>query len=243
MKKHTSVFLFYVRNKTYKVLLILAAMAAVSIGGFVGLGFLDAPIFGGNHGDLFLGGIAALGYAGCIFSCTELPSAKSKSGYTLQRLQITEREALVWDALTNLPVFLAFYATQLLILCTVAKLYAAAPGYLQGEQGIVTAFYRNATLHGMLPLSEKGLWIRNLLFMVVSGVECACSSLNFRAGRKLLDSSIYPTGIIVLRFPVELGRETYFFPLIIVAVGIYSFISTFLLAHNGKRRENDETTG
>lgn len=240
MKKHSSVLMFFVQNKIYKVLFVLLAMSVVSILGFRYSGFTHAPVFGANHGDWFLGGICLLGYAGCVLSCTEFSSAKSKRLYIYQRLRISEREILLWDMMTSILIFLVFYAVEIIILCTAAGMYAAAPGYTQGEQGMIAAFYRSSFLHGMIPMAERGLWIRNILYAIVTGTECACSSLNLRHNSRMLSTSFCLAAVVALRFPAEVGRESYIFTVIIVAVAIFSFVRTYKRSHNGKRRQEDE---
>lgn len=241
MKKHFSVILFMLKKKLYKVLLVLLVMGLVSLLGFHFLGFTKASAFGMGNGSLFLEMISLLGYIGCILSCADLFSSKSHIAYTYQRLRISQREVILWDILTSMMMFFLFYAAQILILCLAAKDYTSLTGYQQGPQGIIAAFYRDSFLHGMLPLAEGRLWIRNIFYLMVSGCECARLSLCAQKQNKGNIGSAVLFAAMLVQFPAELGKSALELPFLILLVEIFLVGMMFMQAHNGKRRkEADE---
>ena len=239
MRKHSSVFILLIRNKIYRVLFILLSMSAVSILGFRFSGFMDAPMFGENYGTWFLGVTCLLGYVGCVISCTEFASAKCKSAYTYQRLRVSEREILLWNVLTNMLIFFVLYGTEIIILGILAKMYAAAPGYVQGEQGIIAAFYRSAFLHGMIPMAESGLWIRNILLVPVVSILCSCASVDMRYNSKPPILIFFLEIILVLCIPSDPGQGSYLLTACGMIAAIFLLVDRCVRSHNGKRRSED----
>ena len=239
MRKHSSVFILLIRNKIYRVLFILLGMSAVSILGFRFSGFMDAPMFGEYYGTWFLGATCLLGYVGCVISCTEFASAKSRSAYTYQRLRVSEREILFWDVLTNMLIFFVLYGTEIIILGILAKMYAAAPGYVQGEQGIIAAFYRSAFLHGMIPMAESGLWIRNILLVPAVSILCSCASVDMRYNSKPPILIIFLEIILVLCIPSDPGQGSYLLAICGIIASISRLVDRWVRSHNGKRRGED----
>lgn len=239
MRKHSSVFILLIRNKIYRVLFILLAMSAVSILGFRFSGFMDAPMFGEYYGTWFLGATCLLGYVGCVISCTEFASAKSRRAYTYQRLRVSEREILFWDVLTNMLIFFVLYGTEIIILGILAKMYAAAPGYVQGEQGIIAAFYRSAFLHGMIPMAESGLWIRNILLVPAVSILCSCASVDMRYNSKPPILIFFLEIILVLCIPSDPGQGSYLLAICGMISAISLLVNRWVRSHNGKRRGED----
>lgn len=239
MRKHSSVFILLIRNKIYRVLFILLGMSAVSILGFRFSGFMDAPMFGEYYGTWFLGATCLLGYVGCVISCTEFASAKSRRAYTYQRLRVSEREILFWDVLTNMLIFFVLYGTEIIILGILAKMYAAAPGYVQGEQGIIAAFYRSAFLHGMIPMAESGLWIRNILLVPVVSILCSCASVDMRYNSKPPILIFFLEIILVLCIPSDPGQGSYLLAICGIIASISRLVDRWVRSHNGKRRGED----
>lgn len=99
MRKHLSVFALCIRAKLWKLLLTLAAAAGISTAAFFVLGLERAWGNGGGPGILALRILFALSYIAVMITCFSPDTKRVKTCYFLQRLQISERAFLLWDAL------------------------------------------------------------------------------------------------------------------------------------------------
>lgn len=239
MRKHLSVFMFCIQNKIYHMMSILVFMAVVSIAGFQLFGFSKANVFGANKGDLFLACIFLAAYVRCVLCCLFIPGKKSTCGYTLQRLRISERSVFCWDALTNSLCFLLLWMAEIIIVYVLAMWYQHTPTYTQGAQGILLACYRSTFLHGLIPMAETGIWLRNLLYVICTGILCAYLTLNIRYRQKILFGTIAVLPFIALKFPVAVGAELYMFPVIVALITVAAVAGAMTTAHTGKRKAEE----
>ena len=136
MRKHLSVFALCIRAKLWKLLLTLAAAAGISTAAFFILGLERAWGNGGGPGILALRILFVLSYIAVMITCFSPDTKRVKTCYFLQRLQISERAFLLWDALAAALCFLLFYCAQILTVFGLACVYQRSAGYALGPQGV-----------------------------------------------------------------------------------------------------------
>ena len=211
MQKHISVFGFYIRSSIYRVLLILLLMVLAVTGVFlfefheemaryyelleqVALGNAEAAYLARPE-KLFdtrlilvlfeLANIAVtimLVLPGCEF--------KSKTTYTIKRLQVGERAWFFWQVLCSVMTYLLVYAAQLAVIIGLSQYYVNhVPAELVGNQSIFLMFYRSELLHSLLPLSDIQIWIRNILLLL--GFSFAVAGYSYQQRRKKHPMALY----------------------------------------------------
>lgn len=158
MRKHLSVFALCIRAKLWKLLLTLAAAAGISTAAFFILGLERAWGNGGGPGILALRILFVLSYIAVMITCFSPDTKRVKTCYFLQRLQISERAFLLWDALAAALCFLLFYCAQILTVFGLACVYQRSAGYALGPQGVFLMLARDSFLHGLLPFGESVIW-------------------------------------------------------------------------------------
>ena len=184
MKKHISVFGLFARSSACSVLVILILLCAFEILSFH-IQLQDALDTYGATGEmpplermfsyastdvLFKGALVLVTLVLCLPGC----SFKSRTGYTLCRLSVSERATFFHQAVYNVLIYLVLMATQLTVAYGLARYYIAmAPAECISNQTLVLAFYRSEFLHSLLPLEDVGLWVRNGLLLLSLGLAAA----------------------------------------------------------------------
>lgn len=205
MKKHLSVFGLFARSSIYRVLGILGLMCVAEIGLFT-LKFAGEAsaeyvgrfehYIGISRIELCLGIAFVLITASLCLTGTEFGS---RVGYTIRRLQISERAVFYHQAIFNSVVYILLWAVQIGLLYGLSAWYTATvPSEFANNQSIFLAFYRDSFLHTLLPLSEVMLWIRNLLLVITLGF--ASAEFPFIQRRKRYSTFIVPVVIYLLLF-------------------------------------------
>ena len=151
---------------------------------------------------------------------------------------------LLWSGVCNALCFACVWCVQLMASVGAAALHAADARYAEGAQGIFVDFYRSEFLHGLLPLADGYLWVRNVVFVLALGVLTAYMQLGLRrknGGRRL--ALVVLTGLMLLVLPVGFGsgRTAGILQSVaaLFAAGICGYLG-FLQAHNGKEGPEDE---
>lgn len=211
MRRYISLLALVVRGTIYKVTCLLLGLAAVQTALFYRLYRLSpegqpaalediisrsgVPL---AAGAAFLLLCALLCLSGCEFS-------GSKLSYTLRRLAVREEiTALIWACYYTLCFFL-FWVAQAMTALWLCRLYTllADPVYWS-QQTAFLAFYRDDFLHGLLPLEETSVYVRNLCLAAGPGLSAACFSLKQRRGQKSWAFLVLAAMTAVL-FPREIG--------------------------------------
>ena len=190
MKQHSSVFCLMVRSTFYKVLLLLGAATVVEAAVFILL-MLHGPTADGFGPEQILqqGRIAwifgAVMVLMTLLLCRTGMEKDAKTGYTLQRLSISERWVFFWQSSYNTLCYLLLLLWQILTVMLLCMLYArlAPPEYVTG-QTVFLAFYRSAFLHALLPFEEGALWVKNALLVLSLGIASARYPMALRHGSK-----------------------------------------------------------
>ena len=178
-----------------------------------------------------------------MITCFSPDTKRVKTCYFLQRLQISERAFLLWDALAAALCFLLFYCAQLLTVFGLACVYQRSAGYALGPQGVFLMLARDSFLHGLLPFGESVIWTRNILYMVCAGLSCAAASLA-RRNRNRGGTPMFALVFIISRMPVTLGEgdASCLWLAVVLIVTAIGFGLALTAAHNGKRKEDDDET-
>ena len=122
---------------------------------------------------------------------------KEKTNYTLRRLGVTPQKSFYLHAVHNTLCFLILWAAELLVAIALCLVFRAARPELWENQSMLLAFYRRPFLHGLLPLGDWYLYIKNILWCAIFGELTATSRNPF--------SCIPLASCLALIFPVEMG--------------------------------------
>lgn len=177
MRKYLSYFMLLARCSIWRITGILLAMAAIETGLFryslqntmahVGM---DARLPMGFESVLKNSyAVFAFAAAFCLFVLVlgdMFASKKSRSDYTLDRLQISKPCIIALQSVYNFLCFGMLLAAQALLLWGMFCLYrAAAPAQLLSDQAFFLACFRSNFVSAVIPLSNPIRIIRNIVLM------------------------------------------------------------------------------
>lgn len=210
MKKHLSVFMLMARSSIYKIFGLFALTAAVE--GVLFWLTLRRDFAYGSFGlelvveDSHISWVFGAGFLlmTLLLSLTGC-EGKSRCGYTLRRLSVSERWVFVWQCVYNVLCYLLLWAVQILTAIALCRLYEAkaAPEYVSG-QTVFLAFYRSDFLHSLLPFEETVFWVRNAVFAVTLGICAARFPMAQRKGKRFTELIVLACGVLGL-FSREIG--------------------------------------
>lgn len=235
MMKILSVFALYVRSSFYKIIVLLSLMTAGQIlffyrklsgalnayagmeinttetGSFIRLeDMFSAPY-------LWIAAAAFLLITVCL--CLGGTAFGARTGYTMQRLGVSERGTFFCQAGYNLLVYLLFWAWEAVLCYGLCRVYCTlAPGAFVSVQSTALAFYRCSYLHALLPLSDIAGWACNFLWVLTLSVSSA--AFPFFQRRGTFSSEIVLAVIVVLSAFRYEAAGTYQFFMTVVLVGM-----------------------
>mgnify|MGYP007099011071 CR=1 FL=1 len=241
MKKLASVFALYCRHSVLLLLLVFLALAAADLAGFYLLGGSAMPSFSGDSFGQFVLIAFFAAFWLCVAALLAPYNTRARYGYTLQRLQISERTAFFLHIACNALCIFCLYAFQIVLLWLLSRLYQSGAGYAEGVQGVYVDFYRSAYLHSLLPLGEWLIWLRNLVYVLTAGILTAYMPLGMRCRAKSSAAAILLCNTFTLRFKIELGGSAFCIIQILGAAflaGVF-LVMAFGMLHDGVRRAED----
>ncbi|MBQ8637809.1 MAG: hypothetical protein IJ468_01420 [Lachnospiraceae bacterium] len=214
-----SILMLFSRGVIYKLLLLLAAMAAVQTTLFclvyrAGMRLEDTMrgysleyVLACSRVEWVCGiGFLLLTVILCLQGC----EFSSKSHYTMGRLSVSESRISWLRSGFHCCCYFLFLAMQVLILYGICRLYLwmiAADGYdVIGDQTIMLAFWRSPFLHSLLPVGESSRMLRNLLLIAALGFGSARVPDCQRSGQRCI-AIIILTGLTLLFFCDEMGNR------------------------------------
>lgn len=250
MKKYISVFSLFVRSSIYKIIPLFLATGAVQFIMFyrklntllqwdnTSLGI--EPIL--EEGKLALIACIAMIVAAVILSRIGCEYS-SKTGYSIRRLNVSERKVLVCQGAFNCLVYTVFIMFEFILSLIIFQFYCkemsdvnlAHPGFIS-NQTFFLAFYRSDFLHSLLPLSDYLRFIRNALYIVSLGFSLAAFPYLQRR-KKICFEAIFLTLFVALTFFdnwEEVGTEIFY---ICVALCITAF-AVYRIKTKGADYEN-----
>ena len=245
MKKHLSVFMLMAQSSIYKVISVLILMIVTETGlfymrmkqGMIGDSFnLEMAV--DESRILWILGIAFVLIT--IFLCQIGCGFSSKTGYTLQRLSISERMVFVWQSIYNMMCYSLLWFVQILVVFGVCSLYVTmAPEGDVTNQTIFLAFYRNDFLHSLLPMEDAGFWFKNVLIVLSMGICSAHYPMAQRRGKKIQEV-MFLTSCVVVFFVGELGE--YLTPVIVICCCLLCVLYAVFQVFSKDEEENTEQT-
>lgn len=234
MKKHISVLSLYLRMAFPWLLITLLLMAVGQIVAFCVMDLRSARYFYSEMTELQIGFVAGCVAIYCV--CIGNSEKHSRFSYTLRRLRISEWKVFLWNSAANCLIFLILWFWEILIVFFLSQLFASSPTYHHGTQGILAAFYRSTFYHGLFPLEEIGVWIRNVVLCVVLGIACAYGSLLMRQRRKMVLPVALPAFVMqVFSFRTGEGNLNVAIPgSMMVVFGLFMLTTAHDLCRSGE---------
>ena len=176
------------RSCIYKILLIMAAMAALEV--FI-VAFMINPREQLLYKLIELSRIRFVFYAAvslavfALISCCSVGSSNPR--YTVERLSVSESSLILWHALTAALALFALWFWQIILLYGISlwHSYIAESGYIS-HQSIFLSNFRSDFFHSVLPLEDMSRLLRNIIMFICMGGVCAASAHKIRRGRKMM---------------------------------------------------------
>ncbi len=189
MRKHLSVFSFFARCSLLKVLVILFAGGLIqrALVYFAVANYPQTLEFAPEIvlGRAFIPVVFIIEFI-LIYVILSLTGngLGSKAGYTVSRLQITEEQFFVLQAVYNFLIFLLVWLYEAYISYRLMDIYSLLiPAQAYFPKDVFLAYYRNEFLHSIIPLKAIHLWVRNLILCAALGVASAQFSFKQRQGK------------------------------------------------------------
>lgn len=236
-----TVFLLFLRQSAWKVLLTLAAMAALETALFAAL--MPDPAAHSLETALLLcrrplALTLALGFGVMVGLLVRNGNEKGRQGYTLDRLRIPPGEVLLWQSVYNTLAVLLLWGTQVLTFFLLCWVYQSQGGFV-GPQTFYLTCWQDDLFHSFLPMEEWSRWLRNLAWALGLGVTAACFSAQQRQQNKGIALFLL-IGMTPPAFALPMGNATAdaILGLICLAIlmGAWSNARTL-----GKEGEHEET--
>ena len=175
MRKTLSITELLARRSLWKVLAVLAVMAAAELGWFaLMLGNRpDASLY--DAGKYFAWIFAAANIA--VFLVLGGPAAKKTNySYSVRMLGVTEGRLYLINIVYCLLAFLMVWGVQAAVLMAAAKMYVSAPGFTGVAMSPMVEIYSSRYLHAMLPMQDYAMlavFAAGLLFLAVYAASFA----------------------------------------------------------------------
>jgi len=246
LNKHLSVLELQLHSSVYKLLIIIAALAAVETGLMLWRG-MPQPSFDLAVSESYLV-LAFMAAYLCTLFVLISEGKKSMVAYTLKRLRISERAVFVWSFAAGVICLVLLWAAQTGVLFGLSKLWEsgardyAASAIVYGPQGMYLAFYRNNFLHALVPLQDLAKHISNVILIL--GLAAACSYIKVR--NRMENKRVFAPIILVAMTPqffMDSQPSLWVFSAVFAAFGIYCFIAGYTNSDNGRdHREAAQTS-
>lgn len=235
MRKYISIFELFARSTVYKILAVFVAMGATQIFMFrkAMLEWFPADSYhldfqaieyytleymmDRSKSEIFLG-IAFVAITAIL--CWNGCNIGSKSSYTIQRLQVTEKKIFVMQSIYNSLCYVLLLGTQIGVFFIQSSMYAARAGHLT-NQTIFLAYYRNDFMHSVLPLEGTIRWLVNILIILGCGTSAALFTYLQRRG-KTAGVLLVVIACVLFGFVQKLG-EVLGFMIVVIIWGIVAF--------------------
>lgn len=242
MRKRSAIFLLAAGNTAYRLLLVLAGMAAVQLTAFmVTLHRVDSSL-----NQIFQGsGIRFFSAAGfCLFCfalCFRVLGGKSsRTSYLMNRLPLSEKTIFAWWVIYNTLCILIFWGVQVVILLLCCRIFLgqAEPG-TYGAQTVFITFQENGFLSGMLPLGNPLRYFVNVLLALALGITTAPNSMGTET--KKVNSYIFMhVTWTILYFDRSMLEDMGWLVLLIVSAMVVTIVLIRVLAIGGVWNEKED---
>lgn len=248
MKKYISIFELFTRSTIYKILPVFVAMGAAQIFMFhkAMLEWFPADSYhldfqaieyytleymmDRSKSEIFLG-IAFVAITAIL--CWNGCNIGSKSSYTIQRLQVTEKKIFIMQSIYNTLCYVLLWGTQIGVFFIQSSLYEARAGHLT-NQTIFLAYYRNDFMHSVLPLEATVRWMVNILIIVGCGISAAMFTYLQRRGKRTL-SFLIIIAFVFIGYVQELGEVLGF----VIVIFIWVPVAFWFYRHLIQKKEGE----
>ena len=221
MKQHRSVFMLMTRSTVYYLLAILLAMTGLELALFFGM-TQSQPSMEQAVGHTGMFGVFCLALIALYRVLGGVGAEKStKLGYTIRRLQISERGVFLWQSVNNTLCFLVLWSVQVMVSFGLCLLYAAHnPGVLS-PQSILLAFYRSSFLPGVMPLGELTGWMCTVLYIIALGIASAAAPICQRHESRGVSWIVPIVVILGARRPLGEGGKSWLVTIILALIAFF----------------------
>ncbi|MDO4482038.1 MAG: hypothetical protein Q4C14_04840 [Bacillota bacterium] len=193
MKKHLSIIMLMAGSTFYKLIFIFAAMAAAETAlfyktlkfaagvssNYISISCIEMIIHESRITWIFFLAVLLISLVLCRTGC----EFKSRQGYTLKRLALSEKGVFLWQAVYSTLCYIILWGIQLILLLVFCKIYLDMPENASAShQTVFASFYRNKFMHNMLPLDDSIVYIRNIVLAFGLGFASAVFSYKQRRG-------------------------------------------------------------
>ena len=236
MKKYLSVFMLTARNSLFKILAIFGANVIMQVIAYIVLVKRQIQVLGANLDRVgieysFETGKTPLVCAVCfVLICIYLAKTgcefSAKTGYTINRLSVSEKKFFLIQSVYNLAVLTVFYVLNLAIAFLLIKLYLSfKPIPAVTNQSIFIAFYRSNYLHSLLPLSDVLRFAANCVNTVALALLLSVFSFKQRRGKWSIAALCF-TAFTVSSFLRETGSINA--DCTVMAIGLWLIVKTLI---------------
>ncbi len=154
---------------------------------------------------------------GCEFS--------NRQGYTLRRLNVTEKKLLLIQSVYGAIVYGLLMMLQAIIFYILCNIYVSfAEGHENAFEGLISnqtillAFYRSNLLHAFMPLDDIFKHISNLIMITALGFSTASFSYLSRR-KKFPFETVLLVPVIIINFASDWTELTY--ELVIIGMSLF----------------------
>ena len=229
MRKHVAAAGMYIRINILRVIAILLVTVTAEVLLFCRAASMPNT---GLEDVIDRSGVMWAMAAAFILMTVQLCAAGGDRGgrqnYTLQRLALQERTVTFWQMAVNALYYLLFWTVQgllLIILCVAVR----DPGDILSGQALFLACWRSPLLHGLIPMGEVLVWIRNAVFCAALGIVTAKFSWCRRRG-KFGVGVLFAAAACLLSFLREVGKTVedtlvILFLLVVVAAAVTGIVT------------------
>lgn len=238
MRKNLSVLALLLSLKMKWVLITLGGMFVLGLAasGVVMKSEIGAATFQAGFGPTAFRVIFAVGSLLVALICSGLLSGRKHQRYLMTRLQISEREVLLWEIAACTILLLLLWMTEIITLGTAGLIHNSLKSNLGGPQDVVFAMYLNSFYSKVIPMNGGLAWLGRLFCVICSGVACACVTMytGNSASRGMGLATVIATAIA---YVVGWNLVTAFFTAMLMGITV---VLTVKQLHSGKERTEDE---
>lgn len=249
MKSYLSIFSLFIKRSFGKIFALLLSLAACELSVFLhnlytGNITQNEWLDGGLNSYLLgvemilkqnklltltiASGFIALTIILCLTGC----EFSDRQGYTLRRLNVSEKKVLLCQSLYGAVVFGLFIMLQAVILYSMCMIYVDfAAGHENTFEGLVSnqtvflAFYRSKLLHAFMPMDDTFKHVCNLIMISTLGFSTA-SFPYFMRRKKFPFETVLLVPIILINFVSDWTEMSYDFVIIGMSLFVIGSIIT-----------------
>ncbi|MBQ7116648.1 MAG: hypothetical protein IJN88_00390 [Clostridia bacterium] len=255
MKNYLSVFALQIKSTFSKILAVIFMMSAAQLVLFIHIlnsgeivipnRFTNEEFLSGIEGILqdsramsfifafgFLLVTVILAVNGCRYT--------SREDYTLRRLNITEKKAMLTKGIYGVLVYALFIMAEALVMLIICNIYIhfaeSHPQIFDGfisNQTVFLAFYRSNIIHSVLPLEDYFKYISTFIALISISFSTAYISYFVRRKKLFLEAFIL-VPVILINFT---STWTAGFAADVTLIGVSCFILGILITRISKEEQ------